>query len=130
MNNIINFCFVFLFILISSCNTKQEFTPAEDALDAVRFFKDAYQHGKQDQAKLYCLNNSSNKTQLDVLFKRYNMLSLSEKKQLASAPIIILNNQNINDSTAQIITTNQDKIIIDTFLVVQEKNIWRINLSK
>ncbi|MBS4042592.1 MAG: hypothetical protein KGZ59_02125 [Chitinophagaceae bacterium] len=130
MTKIKNICFVFLLLMIGSCNTKEAFKPAEDALDAVRFFSDAYQQGKQEQAKLYCVNNSNNAAQLDVLFKGYNKLSMYQKKQLASAPIIILNIQNINDSTAKITTSDQDGTSIDTFNVVQKNNIWLVNLSK
>ncbi len=122
--------FILFFVFIASCSTKQELLPAEDALDAVRLFKDAYQNGDFEKAKFYCLIDASNQVKLDSIFKRYEQLSNSEKTQLKTESIIILNNKNIDENNVQIIVSNKPMASIDTFHVTKQKEFWLIQLSK
>ncbi len=116
--------------LIISCSTNQKLLPAEDALDAVRLFKDAYQNGNYEKAKFYSVQDELNNVILDSIFKKYQRLSNSEKKLLKSASMIILKNENIDEQTAQIILKNNTIATNDTFKVVKLKNDWLIKLSK
>ena len=122
-------CF-FMFLLILSCSNNEKLLPAEDALDAIRLFKDAYQNGNYEKAKFYCLDNESNKVKLDSIFKNYQSLSNAEKTQLKSASLIILKNETMDEQSVQIILANKASATNDTFKVVKLNNIWQINLSK
>ncbi len=131
MNNILNKIFNFFIIFLCiSCSTNEKIIPAEDALDAVRLFKDAYQNGNYEKAKFYCLDNESNKVKLDSIFKNYQSLSNAEKTQLKSASLIILKNETMDEQSVQIILANKSSVNNDTFKVVKLNNIWQINLSK
>jgi hypothetical protein len=122
--------FVCILFIANSCADKQNLLPAEDALDAVRLFKDAYQNGNYEKAKFYCVDDNANKLNLDLIFKNYQNLSNQEKTQLKSAPIIILKNESIDEHTSQIIISNNKNINSnDTFKVVNMNNTWLIKLS-
>ncbi len=120
---------IFILFSILSCSTKQNLLPAEDALDAVREFKDAYQNGNYEKAKFYCVNDEANSLKLDSIFKKYQSLSNPQKAQLKSASIIILKNEIVNEQTSHIIISNKNIAANDTFNVVKKNNVWLIKLS-
>ena len=129
MNNVLNKIFNFFIIFLCiSCSTNEKIMPAEDALDAIRMYKNAYQNGNFEKAKFYCINDEPNKIKLDTIFKKYQQLSNSEKTQLKSESIIILNNRIIDEKNAQIIISNKLLVSNDTFNVVKSNNVWLIKL--
>ena len=131
MTNVLKKIMYFLMLLLFvGCSSNEKLLPAEDALDAVRLFKDAYQNGNYEKAKFYCLDNELNKIKLDSIFKNYQSLSNAEKTPLKSASLIILKNETIDEQNVQIILANKANATNDTFNVIKLNNLWLIKSLK
>lgn len=119
---------LFISTCFISCSSNTNYTNAEDALDAVRIFKESCNNGNFGKAKFYCSNNTSTNNKLLSLESTYQKLNSSQKNVMQKESIVIIANRALAKDSFKVIITNFSNSIQDTFMVVNKNNTWLINL--
>src|SRR5206468_12293099 len=85
--------FICISMLLFACNN---YTKAENPLDAAREFIDACLKGDFDKASYYMLQDKENKAFLDKVIANYKSKSSGERQQYNDANIVILEEDTVN----------------------------------
>jgi len=113
------------FLVLSCAQNKQNFPPAENALDAGREFIDACLKGDFKKAQAYMLDDDTNLQLLDKLQLDWRAKSSSEKNKFKAASINIAGVEEINDSTTVINYSNSyDNIARKVKVLNRDKEWW------
>lgn len=117
-------------MLILACNAPKKYTPAEDALDAAREFKDACLKGDFDKAKFYLMSDKKNDLKIEQEAKIFNkVIDNKTRKESKEASINIIAVKEISQNKSQIILSNSFNKSIDTITAVHHNNLWLVDLQ-
>ena len=115
-----------------SCGNRNEYPPADSALDAGREFIDACLKGQFKRASFYMLPDTANDGQLDRLETDYNKKSGDFRQQYREASIVIDlvgGDEMLNDSTHVIHYRNSFDKIGRKVRVIQRGGKWLVDLK-
>ena len=116
-------------LLLFSCKSEPDFTPAEDAMDAGRQFIDGTLKGEFKKANYYMLPNATNKSQLTQIQNNYDHQDADYRVNYRQASIIIDQEESVNDSLHIIHYQNSfDKKPLQVH-VLRHNGQWVVDLS-
>ena len=119
-----------LIIAFISCNTSEEFPPAENALDAAREYVDGTLKGEFKKSEAYLLKSQNNKAQLDKLKQHYYQFNDIQRQNYRKASIIIERENNISDKESVIYFQNSFDKQKDSVTVIQQDGLWLVNFEE
>ena len=117
-------------ILLTACNRKeQNYSKAENALDAGREFITSCLQGDFTKAAFFMLPNEKNNQELIKIEKAYREKDKEGRQQFRSASINIVEVTDINDSTTLIKYSNSFDKLPHTLQVVKQQDSWLVNIT-
>jgi alpha-acetolactate decarboxylase len=120
----------FVPLCLPGCQPKEQKTiSAENELDAARLFIRSALDGKFDEAKTYMVQDSVNKSYLDIAAQFYQKLPVTEKDNYKGSTIVIHSSTNLNDSVAVVIYSNSYKNDHDTLRIAKSNGAWLVDLK-
>ena len=119
-----------IIIALISCNTSEEYPPAENALDAGREYVDGTLKGEFKKSEAYLLKSETNKAYLHKLQQQYYQLNDIQRQDYRKASIIIERENSINDKKSVIYFQNSFDMQQDSVTVVQQDGLWLVNVEE
>lgn len=119
-------------LTLVACNNSGAYTKAEDAQDAARKFIEASLKGDYDRASFYMYQDSAgvNNMLLNTLRNKYNQRPQDDKVRLQSASIIVLNTENLTDSTLKYMYRTSYQKDTTQLQIVKANGEWVVDLKK
>ncbi len=127
MKILLFFCIPILFAC--SSGKQQDYTKAEDALDAGREYIQSCLQGDFSKAAFYVVPNDQNKNILEQLEKVYREKDKEGRQQFRLASINIIEVAEIDQTHTMIRFSNSFEKRIDTVEVFKKNDTWLVNLS-
>ena len=119
----------FLLILLIGCGENlQEYTKAENALDAGREFINACLTGDFAKAAFFIDSRAGENLKLQEIERKYRLKDKEERQQYRTASINIREVKELNDSITLIYFSNSVDKVSDSLAVVKQKDNWRVKL--
>jgi hypothetical protein len=121
--------FISAFIFLSSCNSGNNYSAAENAFDAGREFIDGCLKGDFDKASFYMLQDSVNAGLLSKMKKEYDADNATRKQQYKDASIIIDQDETVSSAEHIIYYKNSYDKIARKVKVVNANSNWLVDLK-
>ena len=119
----------FVLILLIGCGENlQEYTKAENALDAGREFINACLIGDFAKAAFFSDSRAGKNLKLQEIERKYRLKDKEERQQYRTASINIREVKELNDSITLIYFSNSVDKVSDSLAVVKQKDNWRVKL--
>ncbi|RFM27710.1 DUF4878 domain-containing protein [Deminuibacter soli] len=119
---------IFVLLAVTSCGG-EKFEPADNALDAGRFFIEGCLKGDFDKAAFYILPDDVNRQDLNQLQKHYKENGKAKNAEYKKASIYINNLEELNDSTTVINYANSYDKIARKLRVIRKGTNWQVDLK-
>lgn len=120
---------ILLLILMMSCNTSQEFPPAENALDAAREYVDGTLKGEFKKSEAYLLKSEKNTAHLNTIKQAYYQLNDIQRQDYRKASIIIERENTISEKESIIYFQNSFDKQKDSITVIHQNGLWLVDLE-
>lgn len=132
MKNITSICFLILSFIFAACSGNENYTKAEDAMDAGREFIRASLDGNMKKANFYLLKDSTNQMIFDKWkYDVYNKLSPEERTNYRQANILTVKIDKLDDSTVNFTYSNTYKSKDTTTVkIVRKDGEWLVDLTE
>ncbi len=121
--------FLLLMVVAMGCNTKKNYPPATDGLNAGIEFIGACLKGDFDKADFYMLQDEENKKLLNQAREKFSSFTKEQKKQLAEASLQKVNMENTSPTEMIIHYNNSYNNSGGKVKVVQKDNIWLVDFK-
>lgn len=112
-----------------ACGSKQEYSPAENALDAGRQFIEATLQGDFKKANFYLIQDSTNIRQLKNLEEAYKNYPESIQKQYNSSSININSINDLSPKETEINYANSFDKVAHSIKVVKIDGKWLVQFN-
>lgn len=129
MKKIFFACTVLLMVAAACNTTDKNSTKSENNIDAARNFIQSALNGDFDKARLYMVDDSLNREDLNAIVRLNERLTPEEKDQYKTASIRIHETRNINDSASVIYYSNSYRNKKDSLKVVKIDNEWKVDFK-
>jgi len=120
---------VFCLMGLLSCQSTPRFEPANDPLEAGRYFVESCLKGEFKEAQFYILKDTLNQLQLDSISESYHQLDKEGRQQLRQASIQINNVTTLDSNNAVLQYQNSFEKIARSVKIVRNEHGWQVNLK-
>ena len=121
--------FIFLLVLVGSCQTSNSSEKAENALDGGRYFIENYHQGDMKMAHAYMVEDKQNQAYFEEMSKTYFALDKEGRQQLRQSSIQINEVKTIDPKTTIILYANSNDQIQRWLKVILTPDGWKVDLK-
>ncbi len=116
-------------LVVTSCNSTNNYKPPADALDCFRAFTDACLKGDFTKAKLYMLDDKENDKLLEQIKIDYNKKSKDDKDEYQKASILPTEQSSITEKETIINYKNSYDRIGRKVKVINKDGKWQVDFK-